>query len=62
MVQVGARTARDRAGLRSPEQYPVLADRDDLLDAHPAEHIQDLVAHADRVQQVTGLHNGPAGS
>jgi hypothetical protein len=42
------------------QQGPVAADRDYLLDAHPAEHIQDLIADADRVQQVARLHGGAA--
>ena len=58
MAQVGAKTGRDRAGLRFPGAVPGPRRPDDLLDAHPAEHIQDLVAH-DRVQQVAGLHSGP---
>ena len=62
MAQVGAKTGRDRAGLRFPGAVPGPRRPDDLLDAHPAEHIKDLVAHADRVLQVAGLHSGPAGS
>ena len=51
MAQVGAKTGRDRAGLRFPGAVPGPRRPDDLL-----------VAHADRVLQVAGLHSGPAGS
>ncbi len=37
----------------------VTIERNDLLDTHAAEDVQHLAAHANRIQQVAGLHGGP---
>lgn len=47
------------AGKVLVQQMLIVADRNDLLDAHAAEHVADLVAHADRIEQVARLHGGP---
>ena len=39
---------------------PIVAvERNDLLDGHTAEHVENLVAYANRIQQIAGLHGGP---
>jgi hypothetical protein len=35
-----------------------VANWNDLMDAYPAKHIEDLIAYADGVEQITGLHSG----
>jgi hypothetical protein len=37
----------------------VAVERDDLLDTHTAEHVENLGAYANRIQQITGLNGGP---
>jgi hypothetical protein len=61
LVQVGARnrpTVADEVVVETGLLI-VAVERKDLLDAHAAEHVEDLVAHTNRIQQVAGLHGGP---
>jgi len=60
VVHVGRKEAPHAiAGQVFVKRWLVLvANWNDLLDAHSAKHVQDLVTYADRVQKVAGLHGG----